>query len=137
MPTAAFNDILEDINFFDDWEERYSYIIDLGKRLADFPKEKTDEDIVDGCVSQVWLTCKAEGEHLHFWGDSDAFIVKGLIAILLSLYNEQTAEDILAINAASAFQQLGLEQHISPNRRNGFFSMVGRIQLFAMAHKVH
>ena len=128
--------LVNELEVFDDWEERYAYIIELGKKLSAFPDDKRiDEYKVDGCMSQVWLDCEYADGALRFRGDSDAFIVKGLIAILLQLYNGRGCDEILGIDAETEFRGLGLERHLSPSRRNGFFSMVERIRAYAERYK--
>lgn len=129
----SLDDLVDDFDLFEDWEERYRYIVDLGKKLPEMPEEtKTDENKVRGCMSQVWMTCQADTAQspptLTFLADSDAFIVKGLIAVLLELYSGRTPPEILALDATEALTRLGLENHLSPNRRNGFVSMVERIR---------
>ena len=119
----------ENLSLFDDWAERYQYIIDLGKALEPLPDDaRVDANKVRGCMSQVWLTHElrhpGQEPKLHFVGDSDSVIVRGLIAVLFSLYNDQTPASILAADLEAFFKRIGLEQHLSPNRRNGFFSMV-------------
>jgi cysteine desulfuration protein SufE len=132
MPSAE--DLLEHLAFFDDWSERYRYIIDLGKKLEPFPEDERDEaHKVRGCMSQVWFTHRQDGDKLHFLGDSDAAIVRGLIAVLFAAYSDKTPADILAFDLDAYFAELGLESHLSPNRRNGFFSMVERIKGAASA----
>lgn len=115
------------------WEERYGLIIDLGKQLPHLPQEAYCEaNKVRGCMSQVWMTSQTEADgKIQIQGDSDAHIVKGLIAILLMVYSGKTAAEIAAIDIKALFSELGLEQHISANRRNGFYAMVQRIQQFA------
>jgi cysteine desulfuration protein SufE len=130
---------LEDnLSMFDDWSERYQYIIDLGKKLEPYPEEVRDEaHKVRGCMSQVWLTHQVEGGAngpvLHFLGDSDSAIVRGLIAVLFALYSDQPPKAILEADLEGFFARVGLEQHLSPNRRNGFFSMVETIKKTAQA----
>ncbi len=127
-------ELLEDLDLFDDWVERYQYIIDLGKKLPPLPEaDHTDANKVRGCMSQVWLTHSFDGAALTFQGDSDAAIVKGLIALLFEVYSGQAPADILAFDLPAFFEQLGLSEHLSPNRRNGFFSMVERIRAAAAA----
>lgn len=122
-------DIREDFEFLDDWEDKYRYVIELGKALPEMPEAlKTDANKVRGCVSQVWLETSAEKGRLHFEGDSDAMIVRGLVAILLAIYQDHTPEEILATDAREVFQELGLKDHLTPQRSNGFASMVERIQ---------
>lgn len=130
-------DISETFELLGDWEERYRYIIELGRDLPPMPDEEHDEaHRVRGCMSQVWLAHSVTGDsppRLEFRGDSDAHIVKGLIALLFSLTSGKTAQEIIDIDLADAFARLGLEQHISMNRRNGFYSMVERIKQMARA----
>lgn len=132
--TTSLDDILESFEFLDDWEDRYKYLIDLGKELPGLPEEeKSDANKVRGCVSQVWLvtevTRNSEGAPvLSFRGDSDALIVQGLVAIVLALYSGRTAEDILKTDVDSLFNRLGLKEHLTPQRSNGLKSMVGRIR---------
>ncbi|NMM44594.1 SufE family protein [Rhodospirillaceae bacterium KN72] len=133
----SIDDLVDDFDLFEDWEERYRYIVDLGKKLPPMPEEeKTEDNKVRGCMSQVWLTCQAVNDQhgdggdtvLTFRADSDAFIVKGLIAILLELYSGRTPKEIAELDATEALRKLGLESHLSPNRRNGFVAMVDRIR---------
>jgi len=128
-------ELIENFQWLEDWEERYSYIIDLGRKLPPMPDaDKTDLNKVEGCMSQVWMTGHLSADKppvLIIQADSDAFIVKGLIAVLLIIYNGKTPEEILAINIKEVFAKLDMETHISPNRRNGFYAMVGRIQAYA------
>jgi len=123
-------DLTDNFALFDDWEERYKYLIDLGKILPPMDESlKTDETIVPGCTSRVWMVCETENKDgtIHFLADSDAHIVKGLIAILLSAYSGKTPAEIRALNIEDLFARIGLDSHLSPNRRNGFFAMVERI----------
>lgn len=130
--TTPFETIRADFSFLDDWEERYRYIIDLGNELAPFPEWARDADHkVPGCVSQVWLlTTRADGRDpvLTFEGDSDAHIVRGLVAIVLSLFSGRHASEIVAIDAEAALRELGLDEHLTPQRANGLRSMVRRIK---------
>jgi len=122
-------EIRDDFAFLDDWEDKYRYVIELGRKLPDLPESmRTDENKVRGCVSQVWLDTRNETGRLHFEGDSDALIVRGLVAILLAIYQDRTPEEILAIDARQIFRELGLNAHLTPQRSNGFNSMVERIQ---------
>jgi len=118
----------------DDWEDRYRYLIELGRDLPPFPEAlRTDANKVRGCVSQVWLASAAQRNGagaaplLEFQGDSDAYIVRGLIAVLFALVQGRTAEEILRADAPAVFAELGLKEHLTPQRSNGFFSMVERI----------
>lgn len=133
MTTALKNitaqDIIEQANFFDDWEEKYAFIIDLGKQLPQFPDgDKNDENLVKGCQSLVWITHEKNGERFIFHADSDAIIVKGLLAIILCAYHDKTTEEILAFDMDSYFEQLDLLSHISNVRGNGVQAMIARVR---------
>ena len=129
--------IMQNFDVLIDWEDRYRYIIELGRKLPPFDeKYKVDDNLVRGCVSQVWLvTDVRDGDPpvIEFRADSDAQIVKGLVAILLSLYSGKTAREILTADIRSIFQKLDLARHLSINRANGFASMVKRIHELALA----
>ncbi len=132
----ALDDILESFSLLDDWEDRYRFVIDLGRELPPFPDEaRTEDNRVRGCTSKVWLISEVEGNPpvITLKGDSDAHIVKGLVAVLLSLYSGRTATEILAIDARDVLSKLGLEAHLSPMRTNGLFAMVERIRAIAAA----
>ena len=123
------DDILETLAFFDSWEDRYKYIIDLGRELPPLEDQhRTDENIVRGCQSQVWLTSREEGGKLYFDADSDAFIVKGLLAVVLAAYNGKTPRDILDLDIEDYFARLNLLKHLSVTRGNGLRAMVKRIR---------
>lgn len=126
-------ELIERFSIFDDWEERYAYLIELGRKLDLDDAHKTETNRVRGCVSQVWLIHEQRGDVIHFEADSDAFIVKGLVAVLLHLYSDRTPDEILAVPIEEIFEELGLSSHLTPSRRNGFFSMVGRIRAVAEA----
>lgn len=131
--TSDPDSIRDDLSFLDDWEERYRYIIDLGRTLAPLSEaEHSDANKVRGCASQVWLVSQAEqrdgATHLVFRGDSDAHIVKGLVALALALYSGRTPEAILATDAQAFFAEIGLREHLTPQRSNGLASMVARIR---------
>lgn len=135
---ASFDDILADFAFLDDWDDRYKYLIDLGRKLAPYPQERRDEaHKVKGCASQVWLAHDVETQDgetvLRFRGDSDAHIVKGLIAVLLALYDGKTPREILKADAPAALAPLDLEGHLTPQRSNGLAAMVKRITEIAAA----
>ncbi|MEX1147648.1 MAG: SufE family protein [Sphingomonadales bacterium] len=135
--TASFNEIRETFALLDDWEDRYRYVIDLGRDLEPLADvEKTDATKVRGCASQVWLVSRLDGEPpvVRLRGDSDAHIVKGLIAVLLMLYSGKTPNEIVAVDARAELGALGLEEHLSPMRTNGLFSMVERIRALANDH---
>jgi cysteine desulfuration protein SufE len=129
------DDLVESFAMLGEWEERYRYLIELGRKLPPLPEgERTEANKVRGCMSQVWLASTllpGPPARLELRGDSDAHIVKGLIALLFKLYAGRTPREILALDAKSVFERLGLENHITMNRRNGFYSMVERIRLLA------
>lgn len=131
----TLDEILADFELLDDWEDRYRYVIELGRTLEQLPDAaRNAENKVQGCASQVWLATRIDpagnGDQpkLYFIGDSDAHIVRGLIAILFAIYSGKQADDILATDAQAIFLQLGLKDHLTPQRSNGFASMVGRIR---------
>lgn len=130
--TTTIDTIRDDFTFLDDWEERYRYVIELGGELPSYPEEvRDDAHKVQGCVSQVWLhTICGEGEdpELTFLGDSDAHIVRGLVAIMLALYSGKKASQILATDSEETLRSLGLTEHLTPQRANGLRSMVQRIR---------
>ncbi len=129
MLQGNITELVEDFALFDDWEERYRYLIDLGRKLPPMDEAlKTDENMVRGCTSRVWMVGRVEEGKLFFVADSDAHIVRGLIALLSMAYNGKTLEEIRNIDIDAAFKEIGLDQHLSPNRRNGFFAMVERIK---------
>ena len=136
-------EIVDNFGLFDDWEDRYRYLIDLGGRLPLMDEAlKTEETRVRGCMSQVWMVARWEegrdgNNQLFLLADSDAQIVKGLIAVLLAIFQGKTAEAVAAADAdiEHIFGKLGLDQHLSPNRRNGFFAMVERIRSFTAQHR--
>lgn len=129
------DELVESFAMLGEWEERYRYLIELGRKLPPLPEaERTEANKVRGCMSQVWLASTLQPgppPRLELRGDSDAHIVKGLIALLFKLYSGRTPREILALDAKSVFERLGLENHITMNRRNGFYSMVERIRLIA------
>lgn len=125
---------MDDFSFFEgDWEARYTHLIELGKKLPAMPDAlKTEQTIVQGCMSQVWLVVeRGEDGRFHLQADSDAHIVRGLVAVLLLVFDGKTAAQIKATNMDEIFAKLGLGEHLSPNRRNGFYSMVGRVKALA------
>ena len=130
--TTTIDALVEDFGFLDDWEDRYRYVIELGKTLPELtPAEHNDINKVRGCASQVWLVTKIVGngeKRLVFRGDSDAHIVRGLIAILLSLYSGRTPREIVDLDAEAVFQRIGLRDHLTSQRSNGLSSMVARIR---------
>ncbi|MEM7071931.1 MAG: SufE family protein [Pseudomonadota bacterium] len=132
---AILGELEQEFALFDGWEDRYGYIIELGRGLEPLPDAaRIEKNKVTGCMSQVWLITECDKDHnLHIIADSDAFIVRGLIAILLRLYNDRPARQLLSFDAGSALASLGLDRHLSPNRRSGFVAMVERIKICAAA----
>ena len=130
-------DMIDDFAFLSDWEERYTHVIDMGKNLAPLePSEKNIASKVKGCVSQVWLVSERNGDDdpiITFRGDSDAHIVKGLVAVTLQIFSGRTASMIGALDAPHILKQLELDEHLSPQRSNGLKAMIGRIKLEAEA----
>jgi cysteine desulfuration protein SufE len=130
----TIDDIIDNFSLLDQWDDRYRYVIELGRMLTPLSDDDRNEaNKVQGCASQVWLATAVEpdgqsGPVLSFLGDSDAHIVRGLIAILLALYSGKNARDILATDAIDLFERLGLREHLTPQRSNGFRSMVERIR---------
>ena len=133
-PSLGFAELKENFGLLDEWDDRYAYLIDLGRKLPALPDlYKTEATKVRGCMSQVWLVPGGTGAHFAFAADSDSSIVKGLIAVLATLFIGRSAATVAATDAEGEFKSLGLEQHLSPNRRNGFVAMVGRIKDAAKA----
>ncbi len=135
---TTLSQIRSDFAVLDDWEDRYRYVIELGRALHPFPEHlRTDANKVRGCASQVWLAThvKPDGAapRLAFEGDSDAHIVRGLIAVLFAIYNGKHADEIVATDAIPIFNEFGLKEHLTPQRSNGFASMVARIKADASA----
>ncbi len=129
---TSFDDIRADFEFLDEWDDRYKYLIDLGRQLAPYPEARRDEaHKVRGCASQVWFHAEPDGERLALHGDSDAHIVKGLIALLFALYSGKTRAEILKIDPQTALEPFDLKGHLTPQRSNGFASMIERIQRLA------
>ena len=130
----TIDEIIENFSFLDDWDDRYRYVIELGRGLSPLSDAaRSDANKVQGCASQVWLATHvkpdgAAGPTLTFVGDSDAHIVRGLIAILFAIYSGKSARDILSTDAVAVFERLGLREHLTPQRSNGFRSMVERIK---------
>jgi len=138
MAQESFEDIVETFEFLDDWEDRYREVIEMGKKMDPLPDAlKVPATKVDGCASQVWLHPTIDGQgadaRLSFEGESDAMIVRGLIAVLLALYNGQTAKQVLDIDALNELGRLGLNDHLSAQRSNGLRAMVERIRETAAA----
>ena len=136
---TTIDEIVENFSLLDEWDDRYRYLIELGRTLSPLPDAaRNDVNKVQGCASQVWLATDVKpngggGPVLHFIGDSDAHIVRGLIAVLFALYSGRPASDIVKTDAIALFEKLGLREHLTPQRSNGFRSMVNRIQRDAQA----
>ena len=130
----TIDELLETFEDLQDWEERYDFIIDLGRELPEMPAQYQDADhIVEGCMSTVWMHAEAENPEtpMAIAADSDSIIVKGLIVLLLSYYNGKNPKEIVESDASEYLKSLGLSQHLSPQRRNGLFSMIKRLKLLA------
>jgi len=129
------DEIIDEFSMFDDWMQRYEYMIDLGKDLPIIDEsKKTDDRLIKGCQSKVWLDAELKNDMIIFTADSDAIITKGIVAILLRVYSNQKPEDI--INADEGFiDQIGLKDHLSPTRANGLVSMIKQLKLYALAFR--
>jgi|SRR5437868_14400172 cysteine desulfuration protein SufE len=134
LKETAIDEIIENFALLDEWDDRYRYLIELGRQLEPLPDAaRNDTNKVQGCASQVWLSTSVKldgpgGPVLNFIGDSDAHIVRGLIAVLFALFSGKHAKDILSTDAIALFEKLGLKEHLTPQRSNGFRSMVERIR---------
>jgi cysteine desulfuration protein SufE len=129
-----FETIAENLSLLDDWEDRYRYLIELGQALPPLAEnEKTAANKVHGCVSQVWLVTGKDGDRLTFRGESDAMIVRGLVAVLVALYSGRPAREIVETDAIPVFDALGLREHLTTQRSNGLVAMVARIRAEARA----
>jgi len=132
MAAEAFEDIVEDFEFIEDWEDRYRYVIEQGKDMPVLDEAlRVPATKVDGCASQVWLHPTIEGGVFHFDGASDAMIVSGLIAVLRKLYNGLSLAEVIAVDARAELERLGLNEHLSSQRSNGLRAMIERIRLVA------
>ena len=127
------DEIVDEFSMFEDWMQRYEYIIDLGKSLPLIDEQyKTEDNIIKGCQSKVWVHAEQEGEEIVFTADSDAILTKGIIAILIRAFSNQKAADILEANT-DFIDKIGLKEHLSPTRANGLVSMVKKIKMYALA----
>ena len=127
-------EIIDEFSMFDDWMERYEYIIELGKSLPLIDEQfKTDDNLIVGCQSKVWLYAERQDDKIFYTSDSDAILTKGIIALLLRVFNNQTSEDILKANT-DFIDKIGLKEHLSPTRANGLVSMVKKVKLYALAY---
>ena len=130
-------EIIDEFNLFDDWMERYEYLIELGKSLPIIDQQyKLDENIIKGCQSKVWLYSEMNNTKINFTADSDAILTKGLVALLLRVFSNQTPEDILMADTLF-IDQIGLKEHLSPTRANGLVSMLKQIKLYAIAQQAN
>lgn len=130
----TLDDVRETFAFLDDWTEKYRYLIELGAELPPMPEElKVDEHKVKGCMSQVWLVGSSDEGKLRFLADSDAHIVRGLVALVLMIFGGKTPEEARDLDAKAVLAELELDKHLSPGRSNGLHSMIGRIQSIAAA----
>jgi len=133
--TEIQNEIVNEFNFFDEWDEKYGYIIELGKKLPVLEEEhKLSENIIKGCQSQVWLTSEYSDGIIHYKADSDAIIVKGLVSLLIRVYDNHTPDEILSSDLFF-LEKIGMMQHLSPTRSNGLAAMAKQIKLIALAYK--
>jgi cysteine desulfuration protein SufE len=127
-------EIVEEFSIFEDWMDRYEYMIDLGKSLPLIEDQyKTDENIIKGCQSRVWVYGTMDNDKLDFTADSDAIITKGIIAILIRVFSGQKPEDIIGANT-DFIDEIGLKEHLSPNRANGLVSMIKQMKMYAIAY---
>ncbi|ETX14710.1 cysteine desufuration protein SufE [Roseivivax halodurans JCM 10272] len=132
MAQPQFEEVVEDFEFLDDWEDRYRMVIEMGKAMEPLPDAlKVPATKVDGCASQVWLHPQIDGDHFHFQGDSDAVIVRGLIALLRRLYDGLALPEVLKVDAKAELGRLGLEENLSSQRSNGLRAMIERIRTLA------
>jgi len=130
-------EIIDEFNLFDDWMERYEYLIELGKSLPIIDQQyKLDENIIKGCQSKVWLYSEMNNTKINFTADSDAILTKGLVALLLRVFSNQTPQDILMADTFF-IDQIGLKEHLSPTRANGLVSMLKQIKLYAIAQQAN
>ncbi|MGB5463596.1 MAG: SufE family protein [Aureibaculum sp.] len=128
-------EIVDEFSMFEDWMERYEYIIELGKSIPLIaPKYKTDDNIIKGCKSKVWLHAEPKGKKIEFTADSDAILTKGIIALLLRVYSNRTPQEILDADT-SFIDEIGLKEHLSPTRANGLVSMIKQLKLYAFAYQ--
>jgi len=129
------NELIDEFSMFDDWMQRYEYMIDLGKSLPIIDEGlKTDDLLIKGCQSKVWLNAELKDDRVLFTADSDAIITKGIIAILIRAFSNQKPEDIIAANT-NFIDEIGLKEHLSPTRANGLVSMIKQLKLYALAYQ--
>ena len=135
--TEIQEEIIDEFAMFEDWMERYEHLIELGKSLPMIdPQYKVDENIIKGCQSKVWLHSELQGNTIQYTADSDAILTKGLVALLLRVFNNQTPENILSANT-HFIDEIGLKEHLSPTRANGLVSMLKQIKMYAIAQQAN
>jgi cysteine desulfuration protein SufE len=133
--TEIQDEIIDEFSMFEDWEERYQYMIDLGKTLPLIEEQyKTEENIIKGCQSKVWVHAQMNNDKIEFTADSDAIITKGIIAILIRTFSNQHPKDIIESNT-DFIDKIGLKEHLSPTRANGLVSMIKQIKMYAIAYQ--
>lgn len=129
------NEIVEEFSMFDDWMERYEYIIELGKTLPQMQEQfQVDENLIKGCQSKVWLHAEEQQDNLLFTANSDAILTKGIVAILIRVFNGQPSKEVLDADM-SFIDEIGLKEHLSPTRANGLVSMIKQIKMYALAYQ--
>ena len=129
------NEIIDEFSMFEDWEERYQYMIDLGKTLPLIEEQyKTEDNIIKGCQSKVWVHAEMNDDKVQFTADSDAIITKGIIAILIRVFSDQKPKDIIEANT-DFIDEIGLKEHLSPTRANGLVSMIKQLKMYAIAYQ--
>jgi len=129
------SDIISEFSLFEDWMEKYEYIIELGKSIPLIdPKFKTDDNLIKGCQSKVWMHAELKNNNVLFYADSDAIITKGIIAILIRVFSNQNPKNILESDT-KFIDEIGLKEHLSPTRANGLVSMIKQIKIYALAFK--
>ena len=133
--SAIEEEIIDEFSLFDDWMDKYQYIIEMGQNLPGIPEDKkTEDNIVHGCQSQVWLLADDEGGEIHYKADSDAVITKGLIALLIRVLSDHSPEEILKTDMGFV-DRIGIREHLSPNRSNGLNAMIKQMKIYALAYQ--
>ncbi len=133
--TEIQNDIVDEFSMFDDWMQRYEYMIELGKSLPLIDEQyKIDENLIKGCQSRVWVHAELKDDKVHFTADSDAIITKGIVALLIRAFSEQHPKDIMEADTAF-IDEIGLKEHLSPTRANGLVSMIKQLKMYAIAYQ--
>ncbi|HOH71134.1 MAG TPA: SufE family protein [Paludibacteraceae bacterium] len=130
-------EIIDEFTIFEDWMDKYQYLVDLSKSLKPFPEEyRTDDNLIKGCQSRVWIFAVKKDGKINFYGDSDAIIVKGIVSLLINVFSGFTPEEILKADF-NFIDEIGLKEHLSPTRSNGLLAMVKQMRLYALAFSVH